>query len=513
MYLPFFFHFGSSENIRWTSSLKSICVMPFTAPTGPRVTIPSVVKEIFLFFTSTLMEHIVDQSNMYASECLGERYSSWQPITLEELKAYFGFMILMGLVKLPSIYDYWKKDEVFHYAPVASRILRDRFFELHRFLHFEDNSTLSAPGTPGYDRLGKVGTIITMLSDQFAAVYNPTRDISIDEAMVPFKGRSSLKYLPKKPVRRGIKVWMRADSLTGYVSAFQVYVGKKDDTVERNLGANVIKCLTEELNNTYRHVYFDNYFSGVDLLDLFRAGLYACGTLRLNQKGFPSELKTPAKKGLKERGDSKTVQKGNLTLTVWQDNKPVTVIATNSDPTATDTVTRKKKDGTRQSYPCPTSVALYNKNMGGVDHNDQLRGYYHVRLKCRKYYKYIFWFLFDLAITNSYILCRLHTDLHIDSTKNFRVTLGKELIGGYCSRKRPGRPSAAPAPKRFCQAHFPVRGADKVHRCHYCHKYRKERRSTVWYCKDCDLFLCHTGKSESDCFLAFHSRYGPTCSN
>ena len=164
-------------------------------------------------------------------------------------------------------------------------------------------------------------------------------------------------------------------------------------------------------------------------------------------------------------------------------------------------MTRKRKDGSRQSYSCPTSVALYNQNMGGVDHNDQLRGYYHVRLKCRKYYKYmyIFWFLFDVAVTNSFILCRQHTDLHITSTKDFRATLAKELIGG--------------SSKRFCQTHFPVRGADKVHRCHYCHKYRNERHSTIWYCKDCELFLCRTGKPESDCFLAFHTRYGPTCSD
>ena len=132
-------------------------------------------------------------------------------------------MILMGLVKLPSMYDYWKKDEIFHYSPAARRISRDRFFELHRFLHFKDNSTLSPPGTPEYDRLGKVGTIISTLSDWFAAVYNPMKDISIDEAMIPFKGRLSLEqYMPKQPTKHGMKVWMRTDSLNGYVSAFQV---------------------------------------------------------------------------------------------------------------------------------------------------------------------------------------------------------------------------------------------------------------------------------------------------
>ena len=40
-----------------------------------------------------------------------------------------------------------------------------------------------------------------ILSDRVAAVYEPGRDISIDEAMIPFKGRSTLKqYMPLKPV-------------------------------------------------------------------------------------------------------------------------------------------------------------------------------------------------------------------------------------------------------------------------------------------------------------------------
>ena len=33
---------------------------------------------------------------------------------------------------------------------------------------------------------------------------------------------------------------------------------------------------------------------------------------------------------------------------------------------------------------CPENVNLYNRFMGGVDMADQLRGYYHVRMKCRK---------------------------------------------------------------------------------------------------------------------------------
>ena len=79
----------SGEVVRRTP----IQIEPFVQPTGPRVNIPSLAKEIFfLFFTSSVLEHIVEQSNKYAAECMGEQFQTWQPITVDELCAYFGFM-------------------------------------------------------------------------------------------------------------------------------------------------------------------------------------------------------------------------------------------------------------------------------------------------------------------------------------------------------------------------------------------------------------------------------------
>ena len=177
----------------------------------------------------------------------GEKYAHWDEVTTEELLAFFGFMIFMGLVRLPALHDYWKKDEIYNYNPIASRISRDRFFELQRYLHFANNSQLSARGTPGYNKLGKVQPVITSLLIQFEDTYYLHRDVSVDEAMIPFKGRSSMKqYLPLKPVKRGFKVWVLADT-NGYVGAFDVYSGKKANAVERGLGANVVLSLTQSL--------------------------------------------------------------------------------------------------------------------------------------------------------------------------------------------------------------------------------------------------------------------------
>ena len=120
-----------------------------------------------------------------------------------------------------------KKSEVFNFKPIASKISRNRYFEITRYLHFCDNETLPARGEQRYDRLGKVRTIFEMLKTRCRVLYNPHQQISIDEAMVPYKGRSSLKqYMPKKPVKRGFKVWMRADAVNGYVCEMDVYTGK-----------------------------------------------------------------------------------------------------------------------------------------------------------------------------------------------------------------------------------------------------------------------------------------------
>ena len=55
------------------------------------------------------------------------------------------------------------------------------------------------------------------------------------------------------------------------------------------------------------------------------------------------------------------------------------------------------------TVPCPASIIAYNKFMGGVDCGDQLRGYYRCRSKSGKFYKCIFFFLFDVTITNTCI--------------------------------------------------------------------------------------------------------------
>ena len=85
----------------------------------------------------------------------------------QEIRAYMGFMILMGINQLPEIRDYWSTSEFLHYAPIADRISRDRFEQITRYLHFVDSDTLLSRDDPEFSRLQRVDPIIDHLKDRF----------------------------------------------------------------------------------------------------------------------------------------------------------------------------------------------------------------------------------------------------------------------------------------------------------------------------------------------------------
>ena len=175
-------------------------------------------------------------------------FDSWQPVTVAELEAFMGFILLMGIINLPALFDYWKKRSSVPLAPVASRISRTRFFEISKYLHIANNQSLAPTGTPEYSKLEKIEPILKQLGERFQRVNNLNKDVSVEEAMIPFKGRSSMKqYLPLKPTKRGIKVWVLADAHTCYVSRLQVYTGRSGEKSNNGLGASVVKNLCQSI--------------------------------------------------------------------------------------------------------------------------------------------------------------------------------------------------------------------------------------------------------------------------
>ena len=284
----------------------------FTEPVGPTVPLPSTALEIFrLFFTTALFQLIVAETNLYAAKVLeGAVEEKWTDINEDDVSAFLGFALLMGINWLPQLKMYWSKQYSFHL--IAERIPRDRFLSIWRYLHFTSETspytqpsptaasasptrtaasasplptTSSASHSPGstgtHDRLYKVRPILSAVVAACRKNYRPHREQAIDEAMVAFKGRSSMKqYNPMKPVKRGFKIWTRADSHNGYVCEFECYTGRKEGVVEKGLGGSVVTRLTRDLVGKAYHIYMDNFFSSVPLYqNLLQEMIYCTGTL------------------------------------------------------------------------------------------------------------------------------------------------------------------------------------------------------------------------------------------
>ena len=68
-----------------------------------------------------------------------------------------------------------------------------------------------------------VKTAMCVLQENVLKLLRPWKNLSVGEAMIKFDGMLLWKqYMPKKPVRWGIKIWCLCDSLKGYGLAFNV---------------------------------------------------------------------------------------------------------------------------------------------------------------------------------------------------------------------------------------------------------------------------------------------------
>lgn len=57
------------------------------------------------------------------------------------------------------------------------------------------------------------------------------------------------QFLPMKPIKRWIKLWVRSGSSTGYVYDLNVYAGKATEQVDGTLGERVVKKLSDSIQD------------------------------------------------------------------------------------------------------------------------------------------------------------------------------------------------------------------------------------------------------------------------
>ncbi|XP_071850845.1 piggyBac transposable element-derived protein 2-like [Apostichopus japonicus] len=193
----------TNESLNWTkaeSKPKTYDEFTFAEPKGmtkPVESSSSPIAFVSLLITTSLLEHIVSQSNLYATQSGVDLNTS-----LEEMKAFLGLLIITGFHSLPSMFLYWSSDLNCHVEVVSKVMAVKRFRKLMRYIHLNnDNAKMPARDSEQFDKLYKVRPIIVHFNKVFLELFKPSRFLSIDESMIAFKGRSSLKqYMPLKPI-------------------------------------------------------------------------------------------------------------------------------------------------------------------------------------------------------------------------------------------------------------------------------------------------------------------------
>ena len=181
------------------------------------------------------------------------------------------------------------------------------------------------------DKLRKITPFINRFRNKCCELFQPQGNLATDERLVKSKHRSGIRqYIKNRPVKYGIKLWVIADSKTGYTCDFLVYTGSGDKVVHPNhgLGYGVVMKLVDQYKNQRYHLYFDNFYASNQLVtDLFDAGTPSCGTTVKNRKGFPQSMKGgKVWANRKERGDMRWCREEKALCLQWKDNKVVTMV-------------------------------------------------------------------------------------------------------------------------------------------------------------------------------------------
>ncbi|XP_069105020.1 piggyBac transposable element-derived protein 4-like [Argopecten irradians] len=423
----------------------------------------------------------------------------WRPTTADEMRAYVGMNVMMGVKQLPRIWCYWSTDKRYGDPFISGVMPKTRFLKLNQYIHLRDTSDMPGRDDPDYDPLYKVRPLLDLVSKKFRKVYKPARDLSVDEAMIGFKGRVHFRqYMPAKPTKWGVKVWEVCESDTGYCSNFDVYTGRKPGGRQHGLGYDVVWNITKPFHNKNHHLYYDRFFSSVLLAEhLDMVSTYVCGTIMQNRKGLPAEI---ASAKLKNNGELLQMQKGNMIATSYKDKRQLTFLSTSQQPF--------------QGQGKPTCNLNYNSHMGGVDKSDQMRTYYPVGRAGKKWWRYLLWFVINLSIVNAHIV---YTKSEKDPAPKkgydhlaFRVDVAEQLIAGYTCRKHKAGKRVALANQVVAPETIGHHKLEKISgRKKICKECSVQKRrtpkgrhiETSFFCVFCDVPLCRNG-----CFAAYHHR-------
>ena len=392
--------YSSKSGITWSSipcsSTKRNSSNDTSEKPGPTKfteNVSSMEDAFMCFMSEEIIQKILIYSNM---ERIRNTTSNGkkEEITMMEIKAFIGLLLLGGLLgkSKKSIRSLSRRSPI--ESPIFKATMsRDRFEKIISWLRFDDKTTREERRKT--DKLAAIREIWSDFQDNLKLCYIPGSYITIDEQLLPFRGRCPFRqYIPKKPHKYGITFWLCADVDSYYVFNAFPYIGRQPDQERQTqIGASVVLELLQPLYGSNRNVTIDNFFTSVPLAkELQMKNLTLIGTLRKNKAEIPIEFQ-PNKK--RQIGSSLFGFHDGLTLVsfVPKRNTAVLLLSSKHHDNQVDMKTGK-----------PIIILDYNKTKGAVDMVDQMCHKFTVK-RDFLFYISVFYFLQVKRGTKRWPLC------------------------------------------------------------------------------------------------------------
>ena len=301
----------------------------FNKATGPN-NVPNDITPIQLFrlyFDGVFLAKILKFTNQKAFSKHSAKHCDQHfiPITLEELEKLIGIQIYMCYNTLPVERDHWSTNELKGTQLIKDTMGRDKYLKVKYNLRFYDKDQCQDT-----DRVFKIRPLIDRISEVARSMYQPEKEVSIDESLVKFDGRFKYKVkISRKAAGCGIESINICEARTGYLLNWKLFTGTETSDMPKTeqTCVDLLKCLGDPSGH---HVFTDNFYTSPSLaLRLAEMKVGLTGTVRQNRKGLPRQLKS---KILCEKDPGPYYFRngkgaGNLCVMAWCDSKPMLVLS------------------------------------------------------------------------------------------------------------------------------------------------------------------------------------------
>ncbi|XP_005997448.1 piggyBac transposable element-derived protein 4-like [Latimeria chalumnae] len=409
-------------NITWKASpcmnqgrlSNSNVIKMVPGPTRYAVTcIHDIASAFGLFIPPTIENIILQMTNLEGRRVLGEK---WKELDHVDMQAYIGLLLLAGVYRCKgeATSSLWNAETGRAIFPATMSL--ETFHIITRVIRFDNRDTRA--DRRERDKLAAIREVWDKWVEILPLLYNPGSNVTVDECLVPFRGCCPFRqYMPTKPAKYGIKIWVTCDAQSSYAWNMQVYTGKLPrEAPERNQGMHVVLEMTQGLRG--HNVTCDNFFTSYTLgAELLKRKLTMLGTVRKSKPELPNEIVKIQHRSVHSSKFAFTESTAVVSY-CSKKNKNVIVMSTMHKDTRVCTGNDKK----------PEMILDYNSSKGGVENLDKLIATYTCQRMTARWPVVIFYNIVDVSAYNAFVLW---TDINTtwNAGKLYRRRIFLELLG------------------------------------------------------------------------------------